>query len=751
MAEVTGTPLLPSEAAATVLLRAFHPSADRAAAIAGGAEVELARADRRGLFTGRLPDAAGGYRIRFGAGDDEWEVDDPYAFPPTLGELDLHLIGEGTHRQLWRRLGARVMEHQGATGVAFAVWAPNARGVRLVSDATFWDDRVHFMRSLGASGVWEIFVPGMGAGARYKYEVIDAAGRRVLKADPLARATEPPPASASIVEQSHHAWADGAWLAARRDVLAGPVSIYEVHLGSWRRGEGGRTLGYREVGPLLAAYCREMGFTHVELMPLAEHPFGGSWGYQVSSYFAPTARFGAPDDLRWMVDHLHQNGIGVLLDWVPAHFPRDEWALARFDGTALYEHADPRLGEHPDWGTLVFNYGRNEVRNFLVANARYWIEEFHVDGLRVDAVASMLYLDYSRKPGQWVPNAHGGRENLEAVRLLREVNATVAADYPGVLTVAEESTAWPGVSRPLDQGGLGFSAKWNMGWMHDTLGYFRHDPVYRRFHHHELTFGLVYAWSESFILPLSHDEVVHGKGSLLGKMPGDPWRRFANLRALLAWMWAHPGKQLLFMGGEIAQEREWSHDRSLDWHLLDLTAAAGGGAPHRGVQDLVRDLNARYRETPALWRRDFTPEGFRWIDAGNADQNVIAFLRLGDAVATTGSGGPGASGVTHPADQDSPRPEVMACVANLSPMVREGFRVGLPHGGRWREVLNTDAEAYGGGNVGNLGGVDAEAVAFHGMDFSAVMTLPPLAVLWLAPEEPAPGAAEPTRRRRRPT
>ena len=484
------------------------------------------------------------------------------------------------------------------------------------------------------------------------------------------------------------------------------MSVYEVHLGSWRRrGEDGETLlSYREAAVELGDYCRSMGFTHVELLPIAEHPFGGSWGYQVSGYYAPTSRHGSPDDLRAMVEGLHERGIGVILDWVPAHFPRDDWALARFDGTALYEHVDPRRGEHPDWGTLVFNFGRNEVRNFLVSNARYWIEEFHIDGLRVDAVASMLYLDYSRQPGEWIPNPYGGRENIEAIEFLREVNSLIRDQYPGVVMVAEESTAWPGVSRPTSTGGLGFSFKWNMGWMHDTLAYMSRDAVFRRFHHHQLTFGLWYAFSERFVLPLSHDEVVHGKGSLLGKMPGDRWQRFANLRAMLAWMWAHPGKQLLFMGGEFGQEREWRHDHSLDWHLLEQP-------DHAGVQHLVRDLNRVYAAEPAAWQRDDSPEGFRWIDAGNSDQNVLSFARV-DA-----TGRPG-----------------LVCVANLSPVVHHNFRVGLPRPGRWLEVVNTDAESYGGSGVGNLGSVVADATEWNGQPHSAALTLPPLAVLWLAPD-----------------
>jgi 1,4-alpha-glucan branching enzyme len=688
------------------IVRAFHPDAlEIAVAHAGGVE-PMRRVDDAGLYEARIdaPDLPG-YRLRVRTPSATWEADDPYRFTPTLGELDLHLIGEGTHHALWQRLGARVIEHEGVVGTAFAVWAPNAHGVHLVSDANYWDARTWPMRSLGASGVWELFVPNVGEHTKYKFRVTRVDGQQVLKADPLARAAERPPATASIVTRSAYAWGDSLWMEqrAKRALVSAPMSVYEVHLGSWQRGEGGAQLGYRDVALRLAAYCKEMGFTHVELMPVMEHPFGGSWGYQVTGYYAPTARYGSPDDFRFFVDHLHQQGIGVILDWVPAHFPRDDWALARFDGTALYEHADPRHGEHPDWGTYVFNYGRNEVRNFLVANARYWAEEFHADGLRVDAVASMLYLDYSRRPGQWLPNRYGGRENLEAIALLREVNDSLSRDYPGIATIAEESTAWPGVSRSTASGGLGFSFKWNMGWMHDTLDYLAHDPVFRRYHHHKLTFGLWYAWSENFILPLSHDEVVHMKGSLLQKMAGDAWQRLANLRTLFAWMWAHPGKKLLFMGGEIAQPQEWSHDAQLHWELLDEPA-------HAGVRRLVEDLGARYREIPALYELDDRPEGFRWIDAGNADQNVIAFVRF-DA-----NGAPG-----------------VVCVANFSPVVRRDFRLGLPLPGRWSELINTDSAHYGGAGVGNLGAVETEAVAWHIYPQSASLTLPPLAALWLSP------------------
>jgi 1,4-alpha-glucan branching enzyme len=689
------------------LVRAWRPEALAVRVLSGGRRVaELERIHDAGLFEARL---------RVDPGDYELEIDyplnqtyvlrDPYRFPPTLGELDLHLAAEGTHRRLYRKLGAHVVTCAGVQGVSFAVWAPNALSVRVVGDFNSWDGRLNPMRSLGGSGIWELFVPGIGAGVLYKFEILTRARTLLLKTDPFAFATEPPPRTACVVHTPRYRFSDGDWLERRKtwDPLASPLSIYEVHLGSWRRTPSDGTLTYRDLAGYLADYCNEMGFTHVELLPIAEHPFGGSWGYQVSNYFAPTARFGSPDDFRFLVDTLHGAGIGVIVDWVPAHFPKDDWALARFDGSALYEHLDPRLGEHPDWGTLVFNFGRNEVRNFLIANALYWIDEFHVDGLRVDAVASMLYLDYSREEGQWLPNRYGGRENLDAISFLRELNTVVYGEHPGVLMIAEESTAWPGVSRPAHLGGLGFGFKWNMGWMHDTLSYFSKDPIYRRFHHNELTFSMMYAFSENFILPLSHDEVVHGKGSLLDKMPGDRWRQLANLRALLAYMWAHPGKQLLFMGGELAQEREWNHDRSLDWHLLDDPG-------HAGVQRLVADLNWAYRGIPALWERDHDPAGFSWIDANDADDNVLSFLR-----------------------KDASGDDVVVCVANLSPVPRMNFRVGLPLPGPYDEVINTDSKHYGGSNLGNLGRIEAEELTWHNQPCSATLTLPPLAVLWLRP------------------
>jgi 1,4-alpha-glucan branching enzyme len=624
-------------------------------------------------------------------------------WPPSVGELDLHLISEGRHERLWEVLGAHVRTLEGpdgpVEGTSFAVWAPNAQAVQVAGDFNGWDGGGHAMRSLGGSGVWDLFVPGIGVGTHYKFRIHGPDGQWHEKADPLAFATEVPPATASIVSAPRHSWADDAWISRREstDWLAAPMSIYEVHLGSWRPG-----LDYRELADELADYLTETGFTHVELMPIAEHPFGGSWGYQVTSYYAPTSRFGSPDDFRWFVDELHQRGFGVIVDWVPAHFPRDEWALARFDGTPLYEHPDPRRGEQPDWGTYVFDFGRPEVRNFLVANALYWFEEFHLDGLRVDAVASMLYLDYSRNEGEWVANKHGGRENLEAVQLLQELNATVYKHHPGVVMIAEESTAWPGVSSPTSDGGLGFGFKWNMGWMHDTLDYLGHEPVHRSFHHGEMTFSIDYAWTENFILPLSHDEVVHGKGSLWQRMPGDDWNKAAGVRGLLAFMWAHPGKQMLFMGGEFGQTTEWAESRSLEWGELDQPL-------HSGVLHLVSDLNAYYRSAPALYSVDHRPEGFRWIDASDAGGNVICFLRIGSDGST------------------------LACIANFSGSPHHDYRVGLPTTGTWREVINTDSEVYGGSGVGNLGEVVAEDTSWHGQPASALLQLPPSGVLWLAP------------------
>ena len=613
-----------------------------------------------------------------------------------IGDLDLFLFGEGRHERLWDVLGAHPQEE----GVRFAVWAPNAAAVSVVGDWNFWSVGADPLHPQGSSGIWAGVAASAHEGQRYKLAITQADGATTLRADPVAFRAEPPPDTASTVFRSRHEWGDGAWLEHRAatDPLTAPLSVYEVHAGSWRKG-----LGWAQLADELGAYVEDAGFTHVELLPVMQHPYGPSWGYQVTGYFAPLATLGDPDDLRRFVDALHGRGIGVILDWVPAHFPRDAWALSRFDGTALYEHADPRRGEHPDWGTLVFNTGRHEVRNFLLANALYWIEEFHADGLRVDAVASMLYLDYSRESGEWVPNAFGGREDLDAVSFFKELNEVLHGKHPGVAVIAEESTAWPGVSRPTDAGGLGFTFKWNMGWMHDTLDYMEKDPVHRRYHHDELTFSLVYAWDENFVLPLSHDEVVHGKRSLLRKMPGDEWQQFANLRALYGLMWGHPGKQLLFMGGELAQGDEWSEGRSLDWYVLDYPA-------HAGVQRLVRDLNHAYRAEPALWEVDHRPEGFEWLVGDARDDNVVAFARR---------------------SADGSR--WLVCVGNLSPSVREGWQVPLPVGGTWREILNTDAELYGGTNVGNLGMIDADGGPLHGRSHSATITLPPLGVLWLAP------------------
>ena len=690
-----------------VTLRTLRPWATSVVAVVaapdGERRYELEH-EHGGIFTGLLdlaevPD----YRLEVAYGGEPALLDDPYRFLPTLGDMDLHLIGEGRHETLWTVLGAHEHAYPSPLGdvhgTSFAVWAPNAQGVRVVGDHNHWDGTGTPMRSLGSSGVWEVFVPGVGAGSRYKFAILGRDGVWRTKADPLAQHTEHPPATASVVFTSSYDWSDAAWLQARaeRDPTNSPMSTYEVHLGSWRPG-----LTYTQLADELVAYVVELGFTHVELMPVMEHPYAPSWGYQVTSYFAPTSRFGSPDEFRLLVDKLHQAGIGVILDWVPAHFPKDEWALARFDGTPLYEHADPRRGEQPDWGTYVFDFGRREVRNFLVSNATYWLEEFHVDGLRVDAVASMLYLDYSRKDGEWSPNIYGGRENLEAVSFLQEANATAYKRSPGVVTIAEESTAWPGVTRPTHLGGLGFGLKWNMGWMNDTLQYVHRQPVHRQWHHHEMTFALVYAWSEQYVLPISHDEVVHGKGSLIAKMPGDRWQQLAGLRAYLAYMWAHPGKQLIFMGSEFGQYAEWSESRGLDWWLLD-------NSDHRGVQQCLADLNRVYKETPALWSQDNSSAGFEWIDADDSAGNTFSWLRWG----TDGS--------------------ALACVVNLSGGPHEEYRIGLPHGGTWDEVVNTDAEMYGGSGVGNLGRVVAEEVPWHGRPFSAIVRVPPLGALWLRP------------------
>ncbi|MGY1713721.1 1,4-alpha-glucan branching protein GlgB [Geodermatophilus sp. SYSU D01106] len=719
------------------VVRALRPDAAAVAVV----DQDDARYDARqihpgGVFEARLPSQPGDYRldVSYGNGEggtDTFLVDDPYRWLPTLGELDQYLVGEGRHERLWEVLGAHVRRYDTprgrVEGVSFAVWAPNAQGVKVTGDFDYWEARSYPMRQLGSIGVWEIYVPGVQAGSRYRFHVLGADGVWREKADPMAFATEVPPLNASVVTESTHEWRDDEWLAARErgGWHERPMSIYEVHLGSWRQG-----LSYRELAEELVDYAVSAGFTHLEFLPVAEHPFGGSWGYQVTSYYAPTSRFGGPDDFRYLVDRAHQAGLGIIVDWVPAHFPKDAWALGRFDGTALYEHADPRRGEQPDWGTFVFNFGRTEVRNFLVANALFWAQEFHVDGLRVDAVASMLYLDYSREDGEWVPNVHGGRENLEAVSFLQEVNATIYREVPGVVTIAEESTAWPGVTRPTHLGGLGFGFKWNMGWMHDSLAYVARQPVHRSYHHNQLTFSMMYAYSENYVLPISHDEVVYGKGSLLRKMPGDRWQQLAGVRGYLAYMWAHPGKQLLFMGSEFAQDGEWAESRSLDWWHLDDPA-------HRGVLELVTDLNARYRETEALWSLDVDPAGFQWIDANDAGGNVVTFLRYGrpkvaDVPTPTEAAESGDSGTT-PDGGQTPG-QALAVVCNFSGSPHHGYRIGLPRGGRWREVLNTDAEGYGGSGVGNYGGVDAVEESWHGQPFSATVSAPPLGTLWLLHE-----------------
>jgi 1,4-alpha-glucan branching enzyme len=694
-----------------VTIRAFQPGAQQVSVVDNGAQTRrMAQSDEAGMFEILIKDRNEVFpyklRVQYPNGVVV-TVHDPYSFLPTVGELDQHLWNEGRHERIFEKLGAHVREMKGISGVAFAVWAPNAHGVSVVGDFNGWDGRLDMMRSLGSSGIWEIFVPDLAPGVRYKYEIHTWDDRLVLKADPFALAAEAPPATASVVFESSYQFGDSAWMESRtqRNAVSSPLSIYEMHLGSWRRvpEEKNRPLSYREMAPILADYVNDMGFTHVELLPVMEHPFTGSWGYQVTGYFAPTARYGSPDDFRFLVDYLHQRGIGVILDWVPAHFPTDAFALGRFDGTALFEHLDARRGHHPEWDTYIFNYGRSEVRNFLIASALHWLLDYHADGLRVDAVASMLYLDYARREGEWLPNAYGGRENLEAVAFIKELNTETYGRDPGIMMIAEESTAWGAVSKPIYVGGLGFGFKWDMGWMHDTLGYFSKDAIHRRYHHRDVTFGFVYAWSENFVLPLSHDEVVHGKRSMLSKMPGDRWQQFANLRALYGYMWARPGKKMLFMGSEFGQWREWNHDESLDWDLLDYD-------DHRKLQALVRDLNRIYRAEPALWEADADPAGFRFIDADNADDNVVAFMR------------------------NAPRSGArrIICVGNFAPVVRGGYRLGVPISGEYRELLNTDSELFGGSNVGNAGAVTAEAVPRHGFDYSLVLTLPPLAALWLA-------------------
>ncbi|HVQ77025.1 MAG TPA: 1,4-alpha-glucan branching protein GlgB [Candidatus Binatia bacterium] len=708
------------DGAGTLRVRALVPGARAVDAVGldGGDVARPLRAiDPGGLWEVAIPAAPGPahpdrpYRLRVTWPDgNQQELEDAYRFPSTLSGYDLHLLGEGTHYRVFDKLGAHPARLHEVDGVIFSVWAPNARRVSVVGDWNRWDGRRHPMRFHPGTGLWELFVPGVPADALYKFEVLPrSGGPPLLKTDPLAFAFEPTtPRTASMVTRlDSYGWRDEAWLASRRDRhgMGSPMSIYEVHLGSWRQrpGEGdARFLDYRDLGAQLGEYASGMGFTHVELMPVMEHPFYGSWGYQTIGCYAPTRRYGSPHGFMAMVDELHQRGVGVILDWVPAHFPRDPHGLVYFDGTHLYEHEDPRLRELPEWGTRVFNFGRNEVANFLIGNALFWLERYHADGLRVDAVASMLYLDYARPAGEWRPNAHGGRENLDAIAFLKRLNEVVYANHPDVLMVAEESTAWPAVSRPTYVGGLGFGMKWNMGWMNDILDYMRHDPVHRKYRHNQLTFGLLYAWSENFVLPLSHDEVVYGKGSLVAKMPGDEWQRFANLRLLFAFMWAYPGKKLLFMGGELGQTDEWYHEKSLDWHLIET------GPYHRGVQTLVADLNRAYRAIGALHELDAEPGGFRWMDCSDADQGVVAFARFGRGAGDT-----------------------VVCVCNFTPVPRLAYRVGVPRPGDYAEVVNTDAAVYGGSNLGNGGGVAAEAVPWHGQAHSVLLTVPPLGALLL--------------------
>ena len=691
------------------VVRTLQPQASQVDLLNAKDEVvaSLSRRHPGGLFEAALPPRLRRYRFRITLpSGDAYVAEDPYRFGSSLGDVDLYLLGEGSHQNIYSVLGAHCLTLDGVAGTRFAVWAPNAGRVSVVGSFNDWDGRRHVMRLHPGNGLWEIFLPAVGPGDRYKFELLDRDNQLLpLKVDPFGHAAEPPPGNASIVTVSNYQWDDVDWMRHREHPprMNDPISIYEVHLGSWRRNpeEGNRSLTYRELADELVDYVSTMGFTHVELLPVTEHPFDGSWGYQPIGMYAPTYRFGPPDDFRYFVDRCHQAGIGVIMDWVPAHFPKDEHGLARFDGTALYEHEDPRKGEHADWGTLIFNYGRREVVNYLIGSALYWIDEFHIDALRVDAVASMLYLDYSREDGQWIANEHGGNENLEAIEFLRQLN--VALHARGATSYAEESTAWPGVSHPTDAGGLGFTFKWNMGWMNDSLSYMQEDPVHRRYHHDKMTFGLVYAFNENFVLPLSHDEVVHGKRSLLGRMPGDDWQRFANLRAYLASMFCHPGKKLLFMGAELAPFEEWNHDTSLPWHLLDY-------APHKGMQSLVADLNRLLRDIPALHELDFSGEGFEWIDWEDCEQSILSWVRR---------------------DRNG---KFVVCVTNFTPVLRQDFRLGVPAAGRYLERLNSDAGVYGGSNAGNGGGLDTEAVPAHGRDVSLRLTLPPLATLVLQPE-----------------
>jgi 1,4-alpha-glucan branching enzyme len=698
-----------------MVVRAFLPGAAkvevRPASAKDKSGFELQQIHKAGVFEGVTNAATSVYAYELVVTNPQGAIQstrDPYSFLPTLGESDLYLFGKGDERRIYEKLGAQLRTMDGVAGTSFAVWAPSAQRVSVVGDFNGWDGRRHLMRSLGSSGVWELFVPGVGEGAHYKYEIRNSQGRIGLKTDPYGLFFEVPPKNASIVWNNRKfKWTDQAWMSKRRkaDPLRSPLAIYEMHIGSWRKKTKSESLGYRELAEPLIQYLQEMGFTHVQFMPVAEHAFYPSWGYQITGFYAPTSRYGTPEDFQFLINALHEAGLGVIIDWVPAHFPRDDWALARFDGTALYEHDDPRKGAHQDWGTLIFNYGRHEVVNFLIANALFWCDRFHIDGLRVDAVASMLYLDYSRQPGQWIPNKYGGRENLEAIDFLRQFNHLVYTEFPGVMTIAEESTAWPQVTRPPYIGGLGFSFKWNMGWMHDTLEYFKRDPVYRKYHQNDLTFAMIYHHHENFILPLSHDEVVHGKGSLLGRMPGDDWRKFANLRTLLGYQWMFPGKKLLFMGGEIGQSGEWNANSQVDWQLLEA------GPYHKGLQQFVKDLNKLYLAEPCLWQSDYDRVGFSWIDASDHEGSVISFMR-----------------------QEPERVSELVVILNLTPVPRRKYRIGLPRPGRWLEVVNSDAAVFGGSNVGNMGGVMSEDMDCHNQSYSAEFTLPPMSILVFKPE-----------------
>jgi 1,4-alpha-glucan branching enzyme len=692
-----------------LVVRVFRPDAKEVSIILPGKEKQPVAANSlrpEGFFQATLPNTKRtcDYQIRLTGWDGSTAlVRDPYCYGLIMGELDLHLFAEGNNLRLYEQFGAHLRTIDGDSGTYFAVWAPNAQRVSVVGDFNGWDGRVNPMRRLLGSGVWELFLPGVGEGAHYKFEIRTPRGALLLKADPFGFFSQHGKETSSMVYNlARYQWSDADWMRARPDqkLQNSPISIYEVHLGSWRRkpDEKNRSLSYLELAETLIPYVLDMGYTHIELLPIAEHPFEGSWGYQVTNYFAPTSRFGNPDEFRHFVDKCHQAGIGVIMDWVPAHFPKDIHALAEFDGTDLYEHADPRQGEHQDWGTLIFNFGRNEVRNFLIGNALFWLDKYHIDGLRVDAVASMLYLDYSRKAGEWIPNAFGGRENLDAVHFLKRFNEVCYEQFPGIMTIAEESTAWPGVSRPTYLGGLGFGFKWNMGWMHDFLHYMSLDPIFRRFHHNNITFSLMYAFAEHFVLVLSHDEVVHGKRSLLNKMPGDEWQQFANLRMFYAWMYAHPGKKLLFMGSEFGQRREWNHDGQLDWDLMELPK-------HDGVRRLVQHLNYVYKNEPALWECDDTHEGFEWIDFHDSENSVVAFLRR------------------------SRDESIIVFAVNATPMARHGYRLGVPGAGFYRELINTDAETYGGSNIGNMGGFAADDFPWQGRTHSLLISLPPLATV----------------------